>query len=156
MTSGGREMAKQDEKLVELVAKLIELTQESSLNWKVVQANKDSEPGFTKTIGAVFEAFYKEKHLRIYKREYDNTEENHMFNMFMHQPSYSIAIELEIVDNQGNPIWSFPRVTGIVDLYKAIAYRVAGVDEFLKEILNENEEASNQANATDAKSRAAD
>ena len=137
-------MAKQDEKLVELVAKLIELTQESSLNWIVVEANKDSEPGFTKTIGAVFQTFYKGKYLRTYKREYDNTEENHMYNMFTHQPSYSIDIVLEIVDKDGRPIWSFPHVTGITDLYGAISYRVAGVEKFIDDVLSDVEEPSHK------------
>ena len=136
-------MAKQDEKLVELVAKLIELTQESSLQWKIVQANKSSELGLTKIIGAVFETQHMGKYLRIYKREYDNTEENHMFNMFLHQPSYSVAIELEFVDKQGNSIWSFPRVTGIVDLYKAIAFSAAGVDSFINDVLRKDEKTSN-------------
>lgn len=136
-------MAKQDEKLVTLIAKLIELTQESSLEWKVVPASKSSETGYTKVIGAVFEASYMGKTLRIYKKKNDNTEENHMFNMFLAQPSYSIAIELEFVDKHGNSIWSFPRITGIVDLYKAITYKAAGVDEFINDLLNE-ENASNK------------
>lgn len=133
-------MAEQDKKLVELVAKLIELTQESSLQWNIVQPNKSSERGLTKIIGAVFEAQYKGKNLRIYKREYDNTEEMHMY---VHQQSYSVAIELEFVDKQGNSIWSFPRITGIVDLYKAIGFLAAGVDSFINDVLSKDEKTSN-------------
>ncbi len=139
-------MAKQDEKLVELVAKLIELTQESTLTWSIVKPSNDIEQGFTKLVGSVFEAKYQNKNLRIYKVEHDNTEENHMLNMYMHQPSYSVAIKLEFVDRYGNSIWSFPRITGIVDLYKTIAYETAGVDEFINSVLGADETTSNKAN----------
>jgi hypothetical protein len=149
MISGDRVMAKQDEKLVALVAKLIELTQESTLEWKVVDVNEGAEFGFTKIIGAIFEAKYEGKVLRIYKREYDNTEENNMFNMYMHQPSYSIAIELEFVDKKGRSIWKFPRITGIVDLYKAISYKAAGVDEFILSVLGDEIDTSNKQSKSD-------
>ena len=139
-------MAKQDEKLVELVAKLIELTQESTLSWKVVDANEGSDLGFTKIIGAVFETTYGGKILRAYKRQYDNSEEKNMYNMYAYQPTYSIAIELEFVDNKGNSIWCFPRITGIIDLYKAISYKAAGVDDFIIDILNDEKNVSSKKN----------
>ncbi|MEX0740986.1 MAG: hypothetical protein WD071_16760 [Pseudohongiella sp.] len=142
-------MAKQDEKLVALVAKLIELTQESTLRWEVVEANEGSEFGFTKIIGAVFETKYGGRILRIYKREYDNSEDNHLFNTYAYQPTYSIAIELEFVDRKGNSIWSFPRITGIFDLYKAISYKAAGVDDFISDILGDEENASNKRTKSD-------
>lgn len=139
MISGDKvTMGNQEDKLVKLVAKLIELTQESELYWKVVDSNGDSEPSMTKIIGAVFESNYKDKTLRIYKREYNNTEENHMLNLY--QPSYSIAVELAFSDKQGNIIWRFPRVTGIIDLYKAVTYRVADVDDFINDVLMDDED----------------
>jgi hypothetical protein len=139
MKSGDKEMANQEDQLVKLVAKLLELTQESKLSWKIVRNDYTKEPGGTKIIGGIFESKYKEKVLRIFKREYDNTEENQLFNLYMAQPSYSIVVELGFADSEGNIIWQFPRVSGIVDLYKAVAFKVAGVESFLKDILTEED-----------------
>lgn len=135
MKNGDKGMANQEDQLVKLVAKLLELTQESELVWRSVKKDNNQEPSMTKIIGGIFEAKYKGKILRIYKREYDNTEENHMLNIYMYQPSYSTVVELGFADKDGNIIWKFPRISGIVDLYQAVAFKVADVETFINDLL---------------------
>ncbi len=139
MINGDKEVAENNnDKLVKLIAKLLEMTQEGDLTWEIVK-NIKSEPSQTKNIGAIFETNYKGKKLRIYKREYNNIEDNIMYGHLMvsGQSSYTISTILGFFDNYGNLIWRFPQIIGISDLYEAVTYQVADIDDFLNNVLEE-------------------
>lgn len=141
MTNGDSVVAENKDKLVRLMAKLLELTQEKKLIWETAKKDSISDSSMTKIIGAVFRTKYKDKGLKIYKRERDNTEDNHSyiaaFLAHSGRSSYSETIVLGFTDEQGNIVWNFPRVSGINDLYDAVTYQVAGVDDFINDILTD-------------------
>lgn len=135
-------MAENKDKFVRLIAKLLELTQEQKIKWRTVKNTQNSDPSMTKIIGAIFETDYKFKKLRIYKRERNNTDDNRNYISFIAQfekPSYTDTIILGFTDEQGNIVWSFPQVSGVRDLYEAVAYQVAEVDDFINDILKDEE-----------------
>ena len=130
-------VAENKSKLVKLVAKMLEMTQEGELKWSLDKTSV-SDPSQTKTIGVIFKSSYNGKNLKIYKREYDNTEENHMYGGIYAsgQSSYTISIVLGFFDDDGNLIWRFPHTTGISDLYTAVSYQVADIDNFSNDLLD--------------------
>lgn len=42
---------------------------------------------------------------------------------------------LEIIDQHGGALWTFPRVQALADLYQAVAYYQAGVGAFIDRLL---------------------
>lgn len=142
MINGDNVVAENKDKFVRLIAKLLELTQEQKIKWRTVKNTQNSDPSMTKIIGAIFETDYKFKKLRIYKRERNNTDDNRNYISFIAQfekPSYTDTIILGFTDEQGNIVWSFPQVSGVRDLYEAVAYQVAEVDDFINDILKDEE-----------------
>lgn len=116
---------------VQVVAKLIEMTQKAELKWKAEPSIKASDapigllmsnstaPGFT--------SGYKDKRLRI--RPYQLTP----YSITLRKPSATHL--LEIMDDAGQSVWQFPDVPGIRDLFETIRFQQAGVKEFLDDIL---------------------
>ena len=112
-------MTKKSDQFVEAVSKLLELTQEGKLLWE-----SDLSPGRRGLV-----AFHKGQRLRLQKlsggsRRYYNE-----------PPSADVA--LEFVDDIGNPIFAFPEVEGLEDLYDAASYQASGVKDFLRDLLDE-------------------
>ncbi len=48
---------------------------------------------------------------------------------------------LEIIDDAGNNLWTFPNVSGLSDLYDAVRYRVAGVKGIIDSVLGEKKDS---------------
>ena len=120
-------MTETKSKWVDGVAKLTTLTQEGKLKWSVGSANA----GVTATANAPFYAEHKQRRIRILKRR---------GRLGMMGVTVAIGIPdeyvaLELVNNADNLIWTFPEVAGLEDLYRAVQYQVAGVDEILNDFL---------------------
>lgn len=128
-------MASSD-KWIDVVAKMLELTQKGRLKWTSGLWSPDSRPlaGLSTNKETVFYTTYKGKRLRI--REPDLSFVGTM-GTGAKLPVPTSRVILEFVDSHGAGIWRFPPVEPLRDLLHAVQYQVAGVNEFLDEILDE-------------------
>jgi hypothetical protein len=131
MRNGVKRMAEQD-KFVALVARLNELTQEGKLKWSAVYNPEELGLGTDKKVKLVFQTFYKNKTLRIYHEDFKTWYEEDRY-------VWASRIVLTFVDIGAQSIWEFPNVAGLGDLYESVRYQQAGVDEFINDVLSENE-----------------
>lgn len=133
------------DKWVDAVTKLIQLTQEGKLRW---EAKPPSDPLKVKPddkIEAVFVARHKGKALRLYRRlhkeVYRSTPlETILPNVYGRRSPgeeyWTSTIVLEFFDPvEGISLWSFPRVNVLDDLVSTVRYQVAGVKDFLNDLL---------------------
>ena len=129
-------MAEKKDKFVEAVAKLIKFTQDGKIEWRSAELVPDDIK-----VESVFSAEYKDRLLRIYKFVY-KVEEPSPFDIsrsiFTHKkeyPYWAASVTLEFIDRNGLSLWKFPYTNALYDLLQAVQYQVAGVDEFLDEII---------------------
>ena len=55
-----------------------------------------------------------------------------------HPKAYlAFAWSVEVVDREGNHIWTFPTIAPLADLYQAVRYNQAGVSTFIDRLLKE-------------------
>lgn len=82
-------------------------------------------------------AKYGEKRLRLYEKRFQ--EEFVDFDEFEMRPVPKVewrkVVVLEFIDESGNSLWGFPSVEALNDLISAVQYQVAGVKDFLMELL---------------------
>ena len=129
-------MAEKKDKSVEAVAKLIKLAQDGKIEWRSAELVRDDI-----TVESVFIAEYKDRLLRIYKYVYKVEKPSPFYispSIFTHKeeyPSWETSVTLEFIDTNGLSLWKFPYTNALYDLLQAVQYQVAGVDEFLDEII---------------------
>lgn len=133
-------MSEHQSKWVAAIIKLIKYTQEGRLKW--VPGKIDGEASLDdQKIEIVFVTVYKDKTLRLYKYSY-KVEDLSPINFLLFEkkqkiPYWDSAIALELIDKEGKTLWTFPNNNALKDLLEAVRYQVAGVDDFLDEILCE-------------------
>ena len=136
-------MSEKQNKWVEAITKLIKQTQEGRIKWLPGKHDKESGRDDLR-IESVFITNYKNKTLRLYKYSYkvevpglfDNIA-NVYSNMTRKYPYWTSSIALEFISDDGKSLWTFPDTNALNDLLGAVRYQVAGVDEFLDDILQE-------------------
>ena len=101
-------MTTETDKTIDAIVSLIRGTQEGRIIWAVAKT----------TPKMVYETEYKERKLRIYE-------------VPGHSPN------LEIIDESGTPLWTFPRVSGLHDLLSSVRYQTGSVKSFLDEIIED-------------------
>ena len=122
-------MREKPDKWIRLVADLIERTQEQRLKW-ISYVPKDSS-----RVKVVYRAPHKDKGLRLYRREAGVATGIHGFGPILTNTDAEIV--LEVIDDKQNSLWKFPNVPGLDDLLEAVSYQVAGIDDFLSDLLSE-------------------
>lgn len=129
-------MATWNEQWIDIVGKLIELTQEAKLVWEVGTPLHSIGGERDERIESVFTTTYKGKKLRLYKRTYKAYRDKHKITGHPLYDSYlaSDAV-LEIVHDNGMTLWTFPKLDITEHLLSSIQYRVAGIKEWIAEIL---------------------
>jgi len=135
-------MSEKQNKWVEAITKLIKLTQEGNLIWSPktgMDANREDY-----RVDTFFVSKYKNKILRLYKCNYRIDEPgplSQITSIFSDTkrkyPYWTSSITLEFIDDVGNTIWTFPYSNVLKDLLEAVRYQVAGVDDFIKDILED-------------------
>ena len=137
-------MASEKEKLIDAVVKLIDLTQEDKLKWKPEKPRSSLNRESDSIVDLVYVTNHKNKRLALYERKYKVEEPAHVIsssltNLFgpPSYPYWESRTILEFVDDKGNPLWTFPHVNGLDDLFNAVKYQTAGVRDFLKDILDD-------------------
>lgn len=136
-------MATEKNKWIEAVGKLLELTQDRELVWQTrnppTYLNAQTE---YRRIDVVYETQYKERTLRLYELKFKVERPNPLFaaagaSIFDQRqyPYWARKTVLELVDQNGLSAWAFPEIDVIDHLLPSVQYQVAGVKEFLDEIL---------------------
>lgn len=131
-------MTDKNRQWVELVAHLTALTQKGELKWHL----KPGAPEIASAIGATFYTSYKDRDLRLSKRKaygagftldpYSSSGSTGPFGLSRFEFD---EVVLEVVDEKGYPIWRFPDVVGLDDLYSAAQRQVARVDSIIRDFL---------------------
>ena len=140
-------MTDKPDKWVEAVTNLIKLTQAGKLKWSAGRADKNIGREDLR-IETVFLAEYKNRNLRLFKYSYMVEEPGALERLISSDsslylgtkrkyPYWSSSITLEFIDEAARTLWTFPHTNALNDLFEAVQYQVAGVDEFLKEILED-------------------
>ena len=129
-------------KSVDAVTSLIKLTQEGELKWS--SAALDSlVSDETQQIESVFTAYYKYKKLRLYKKRFKVEDPNPLLTSInpygRKYPYWASQIYLELVDENGQNLWTFPEVTALRDLLTAVKYQVSGIKDLLDDLLKVDE-----------------
>lgn len=113
-------MTTANDKLIDAIVSLIDGTQEGRIIWAVKQLKPTSSTDPTISVQAVYETEYRGRKLRLYKAAYSTP-------------------NLEIIDDSGTALWTFPPVSGLDDLLSSVRYETAGVKGFLDDIIGEDE-----------------
>lgn len=120
-------------KLSDSVAKLIELTQKSTIKWKPL--SPDSIPLIGQDyeqVEGVYEADYSKLRMRLYKRSYKSMQRRpKLFISAFQDELYAVRVEevvLEHVDTLGNVLYRFPELDSLNNLFSAVQYANGGRD----------------------------
>lgn len=118
-------------KLSDSVAKLIELTQKSTITWKALSPKSIPLTGqdYEQVEGA-YEADYLNMRMRFYKRSYKSMQRRPSTTFLAPQNEfYAVRTEevvLEHVDNLGNVLYRFPELESLNNLFSAVQYANGG------------------------------
>ena len=114
-------MTTANDKLIDAIVSLIDGTQEGRITWAVKKLTPTLSPTDPKiAVQVVYETEYRGRKLRLYEVAYS-------------WPT------LEIIDDDGTALWTFPPVSGLDDLLSSVRYETAGVKKFLDDIIAEEE-----------------
>jgi hypothetical protein len=135
-----------DDRLVQFVARLVQLTKEGHLEWRAVpQTEKHG-------VGEAFRADVEGKTLQIRRFEYEaNNPEYDSWRLFGRSIGKALGgsdepppktiirsgVDMAVVGSRGQAIYKFPPVTGLTDLYDSAAYAAAGVDKLISSVLSD-------------------
>lgn len=137
-------MDEERNKWIDVIAKLVRLTQEGKIRWS---SESPSKPLFTKPddkITVVYTTYYKGKSLRLYEK----TSKARRLSLRDIGTSKKLApneirtvtrVYLEFYDRTfDQSLWTFPHVAPLRDLVTAVQFQVAGVKDFIDELLEED------------------
>lgn len=124
-----------------IVSKLMWLTQEGKITWKI----------FVKKDEKRYIANIKDQYISLVEKEVDPNDENrilelnlkHQYNNILKynmnkmykQKSMTVPL-IEILDENQYTLWTFPYSPANEDLAQIIQYSTANIDKFMKNILN--------------------
>ncbi|HYJ87247.1 MAG TPA: hypothetical protein VEW46_14395 [Pyrinomonadaceae bacterium] len=120
-------MSSERNKWIEAVGKLITLTQERKLPWR--SYSSEGYLSLSGRVDVVYQADYNGKTLRLYESK------SRSEGMFPGHGEWETEAVLELVDSNGLSVWTFPHTDATEHLVAAVKYQVAGVGEFLEELL---------------------
>jgi hypothetical protein len=108
-----------EEKWILLVTKLNQLTQQGGLKWELESAPPQKVSFFSTTS---YICRHDDKGFRLTRLESPLSNSPDQYRLY-------------IVDAQRKSIWDVPVVPGLKDLYEAVRYKTAGVDDFINSIV---------------------
>jgi len=122
-------MATAIDKWIDVIGRLLQLTQTGKLDWRVVPASDSLMLDPKDRLSTVYGTNHNNKELRLFRRLYS---EYRALTGFGRNTTV-----LAIVDDDDTLLWTFPEVDIADDLLFAVQYRVAGVQEFVDSVLAE-------------------
>ena len=138
-------MASEREKVIDAIVKLIRETQEGRITWGIKEPPASLKLDANTAVEIVYETAYKDRRLRLYKESYlvDPGSLERSFKRITDDmlgtryPHWESEVILEIIDEKGKTLWTFPNVSGLDDLLDSVEYQAAGVRDFLDEIVSD-------------------
>ena len=124
-----------NERFVEAIAKLIELTQAGKLRWDAYPPDETLKVYPDERLSTVFETDYQGKKLRLYRRTFKPRDVAPMFDAIIGKKDWQSVVILEFLAENGAVLWRFPTMPILDDLLSAVQYQAAGVDEFIDTLL---------------------
>lgn len=121
-------MTTERNKWIDAIGRLITLTQERKLSWRSYPS--EGYPSLSGIVEVVYNADHNGKTLRLYESK-TRAERG----MFPGSGEWETEAVLELVDSTGLSVWTFPHTDATEHLLGAVKYQVAGVGEFLEELL---------------------
>lgn len=125
-------MSDEKTKSLEAVTRMIELTQQGKLEWTTESPVRTRN--VENNISPVFYTNYKDRLLRLYKVKIEVGRSG--YSGFSERTAQEKVV-LEFVNENGYALWMFPEVSALQDLLTAVKYQLAGVSDFLDDILSE-------------------
>lgn len=126
-----------NERFVEAVAKLLQLTQQRSIRWSPStpeEANLSAIPDPNTPFRNVYIAQYLDRNLRLYEKQVVQTTLAAAI-WGKQEPSKQWRVFLDLSEITGKGWWSFPRIESTADLMRAVQYQVSGVDDFVDSLM---------------------
>ena len=128
---------------VDAISSLIELTQDGKVLWRV-NANAKT-PYDNERTSSVFETTYVDKALRLYQIKLPTNMVGGRAGLLdtiykmqgVEPPKWISKIILEFIDHEGHALWTFPDIDALSDLLTSVQFQVAGVKDFLDNIISE-------------------
>lgn len=117
------------QKWVSALSKINKLTQDGVLRWAIQSPPSLMREGTDSKIDLVYVVTFKETNLRLYEVRYlayDDYESSY----------WAKKPVLEVVDDLGRTLWTFPASRSIYDLFEAVQYQTAGVNQLLDKFLD--------------------
>lgn len=111
-------------KWISLVAKLLEATQTNLIIWTLCPPPETIFQSGERA-DQVYETTFMEKRFRFYLYHYKYFTDEERFE-------WTDGIRLEFIDPKGRSLFAVPSVEGINDLFKAVQYQTADIDQFLQ------------------------
>jgi len=121
-----------NKKWVDVVAKLNEMTQSGKLEWRRLRPPEISASD--NYIDMIYTAPYKDRYISLYDKKVEDVED---YSQYGETFFWVRKIVLAISDAEGYPIWEFPHVHGIEDLFNSVSYQVADVKGFLDDLMDD-------------------
>lgn len=133
-------MAQETSKLVEALSKLVELTQEGKIEWTASSEHYSTPQDWL--VVAAFKGQWEGWKLRITK--FNRKIEPEALSLTSisialgrpTKPYWKTQYKLDIVDDRGMELYSFPTSSVVSDLFETIQYQAAGVSGFMDKLLD--------------------
>ena len=136
-------MEEKKDKNIEAIAKIISLTRDDKLSWTSVNPNEVLNRSPEDILSSVFVTHYKDKVLRIYQRRYKgpsiSAKIGALFSAAISSSDmrwYSEVV-LELINDDGHSLWSFPIEDILKDLLEVIKYKASGASDLISSLLSE-------------------
>jgi hypothetical protein len=118
-----------DKRWVAFVAKLNRMTQEGSIGWKMRTPPDALTSGTDDKIPMFFGAVLKDRNIAIYLQRYKTYDPDH------DQLYWTERVVLAFCTSDWTPVWEFPPIAGIHELFDSVQRYVANVDSFIDDVL---------------------
>lgn len=132
-------MEKRKDKWIEAIAKLTKMTQDNTLKWRSGEVPEFFKNLENVKVETVYLTKHKDRWLRIYEKRVKEYRTGIGFGLVGFERGYvwTIHTVLDFADPSGASLWIFPEIKGLENLLNAVKFQVAGVKDFLKDLLSE-------------------
>lgn len=117
-----------------VILNLLKQTQEGKIEWAITSPEPQFRYLYLSTndsVETVYTAQINGQRLALYEERYRHYTDEDVFY-------WSARICLDVVNEEGTRLWSFPASVYLIDLLKAAAYRAADVAQILKDLMNDS------------------
>lgn len=137
-------MSETGDQNIDAIGKLIQLTQKEHVEWNSVDPDVVQSQIPEDIVSSVFICDYKGKLLRIYYRRYKGYP-GLAYSIFhgneksSKEKKWFSEVVLELIDDNGNSVWQFPKERIMNDLLDAVKYKASGASDVIQSLLNEKD-----------------